>query len=147
MFATPHDFWVNASGFGHLVKLRRHIQRERHQDLQGEGDKLVGHGSELLPGLYQWKSMTVSVTASPDNPESCDATKRTVTLTATPDIPSGVTCQWQLGSGGLGQPRCPTASVSKTVSLTTRGARKFRVQTSHAIVPSVEPVYVTWDEW
>ena len=31
----------------------------------------------------------------------------------------------------------------------TRGARKFRVVVSHAVVASAEsaPVYVTWDEW
>ena len=94
--------------------------------------------------------MTVYVTPSPENPESGDATKRTVTLTATADAPSGVTYQWQLGSGiawvNLG---ATTTSTTKTVSLTTRGTRKFRVQVSHSVVPSVEsePVYVTWDEW
>ena len=102
------------------------------------------------PASIQWKPMTVSVTASPENPESGDVSKRTVTLTAMTDGPSGVTYQWQLGSGSawvnLG---ASTTSATKTVSLTTRGTREFRVQVSHSVVPSAEsqPVYVTWDEW
>ena len=102
------------------------------------------------PAGIQWKPMVVTVTASPENPESDDATKRTVTLTATSDAPTSVTYQWQQGNGtnwtNLG---ASSMSASKTVSFTTRGTRKFRVRVSHAVAPSVEsePIYVTWDEW
>ena len=102
------------------------------------------------PASILWKPITVAVTASPEYPESGDATKRTVTLTASADAPTGVTYRWQRDSGSnwtnLG---VSSTSPTKTVSYTTRGTRKFRVQVSHTVVPSVEsePVYVTWDEF
>ncbi len=98
----------------------------------------------------EWKPIVVTVAASPDNPESGDASKRKVTLEATADAPSGVTYQWQQGSGSswtnLGS---PTTSATRDVSFTTRGKRKFRVQVRHASASSAvsEPAYVTWDEW
>ena len=54
----------------------------------------------------------------------------------------GTSCGWtNLGA--------TTTSATKDVSSATRGTRKFRVVTSHAVVGSAEsaPVYVTWDEW
>ncbi len=98
----------------------------------------------------EWRSIVVTVAASPENPESGDASKRKITLTATADAPSGVTYQWQQGSGSrwtnLGS---RTTLATRDVSFTTRGTRKFRVQVRHASASSVvsEPVYVTWDEW
>ena len=88
----------------------------------------------------------MSVTSSPEYPEAGDD----VTLTATADAPSGVTYQWQQASGSswsnLGT---PSTSVTRSMSRTTRGTEKFRVQLSHTVVPTVEsePVYVTWDEF
>ena len=99
----------------------------------------------------EWRPIIVTVTASPENPESGDATKRTVTLTATAEAPSGVSYQWQQGSDStwtnLGT--SSTTSTSKTVSFTTRGTRKFRVHVSHSTASSAvsEHIYVTWDEW
>ena len=98
------------------------------------------------PAGIQWRPMTVSVTSSPEYPEAGDD----VTLTATADAPSGVTYQWQQASGSswsnLGT---PSTSVTRSMSRTTRGTEKFRVQLSHTVVPTVEsePVYVTWDEF
>ena len=104
-----------------------------------------------LPISIEWRPMSVTVTASPDYPESGDATRRMVTLTATADAPSGVTYQWQKANGSswtnLGT---PSTSVTRSVSRTTRGTEKFRVQLSHSVVPSAEPppvVHVTWDEF
>ena len=103
-----------------------------------------------LPISIQWRPMVVTVAASPDYPESGTVSKRTVTLTANADAPTGVTYQWQEGSGdswtNLGT---SSTSESTTVSTTTRATRKFRVHVSHSVVPSVEsePVYVTWDEF
>ena len=102
------------------------------------------------PASIQWKSMTVTVSFSPEYPESGTATKRTVTLTATADAPSGVEYQWQEGNGSswtnLG---AKSTSAARDVSHTTSSTRKYRVQVSHSVVPSVdsEPVYVTWDEF
>ena len=98
------------------------------------------------PVSIRWRPMLVTVESSPDHPSSGDA----VTLTATADAPSGVTYQWQQANGSswtnLGT---PSTSVARSVSRTTRGTEKFRVQLSHTVVPTVgsEPVYVTWDEW
>ncbi len=98
----------------------------------------------------QWRPMSVSVSASPEFPLSASSTMRTVTLTATSTAPSGVSYQWQQGAGGgwtdLG---AKTTSLTKDVSFTTRGTRKFRVVASHATASSAtsSPVYVTWDEW
>ena len=97
----------------------------------------------------QWRPMSVSVSASPEFPLSASSTMRTVTLTATSTAPSGVSYQWQQGAGGgwtdLG---AKTTSLTKDVSFTTRGTRKFRVVVSHATASSAtsSPVYVTWDE-
>ena len=93
--------------------------------------------------------MSVSVSASPEFPLSASSTMRTVTLTATSTAPSGVSYQWQQGSGsGWTDLGAKTTSLTKDVSFTTRGTRKFRVVASHAVVPSAtsSPVYVTWDE-
>lgn len=98
----------------------------------------------------EWRSIVVTVAASPENPESGDTSKRKVTLTATADAPSGVTYQWQQGSGSSWTNRgSPTTSATREVSFTTRGTRKFRVQVRHTSASSAvsEPVYVTWDEW
>ena len=98
------------------------------------------------PVSIRWRPMLVTVESSPDYPNSGAA----VTLTATADAPSGVRYQWQQGSGNswtnLGT---PSTSVTRSVSRTTRGTEKFRVQLSHSVVPTLEsePVYVTWDEW
>ena len=100
--------------------------------------------------LIEWKPITVTVTASPDNPESGDATKRVVRLTATADAPSGVTYQWQQGSGNTWTNLDAAAtSTTKTVSFSTRGARKFKVLVQHTTASSAESeaIYVTWDEW
>ena len=100
--------------------------------------------------LVRWKPITVTVTASPDNPVSGNATKRQVTLTATADAPSGVTYQWQQGSGNTWTNLdAATTSTTKTVSFSTRGTRKFKVQVLHATASSgeSEAIYVTWDEW
>ena len=98
----------------------------------------------------EWKSMTVTVSSSPDYPESGTASKRRVKLTATVDAPSGVRYQWQQANGdnwtNLG---VKSTSARRYVSSTSRGTKRFRVQVSHSVVPTVEsePVYVTWDEW
>ena len=100
--------------------------------------------------LVDWKPITVTITASPDNPESGDATKKVVTLTAMADAPSGVTYQWQQWSGTLWTNLgLPTMLPSKTVSFDTRGTRKFKVHLEHTAASSVESdsFYVTWDEW
>ena len=100
--------------------------------------------------LVDWKPITVTITASPDNPESGDATKKVVTLTATADAPPGVTYQWQQWSGTLWTNLdLPTMLPSKTVSIDTRGTRKFKVHLEHTAASSVESdaIYVTWDEW
>ena len=103
------------------------------------------------PVIISWRPITVIVEASPDYPESGDATKRTVTLTATTDAPDGATYyQWQQASGSTWTNLGPLTTLNtKTVSFTTRGTRKFRVVVSHATASSAEsdPVYVTWDEW
>ena len=109
-----------------------------------------GTTANSLATLIQWRPMSVTATASPENPESGDAANRTVTLTATADAPSGVIYQWQLEDAGswtnLG---ASSTSETLTVSRTIRGTNKFRVQLSHPVVPTVEsePVYVTWDEF
>ena len=79
-----------------------------------------------------------------------DAIKRVVTLTATADAPSGVTYQWQQGSGNTWTNLdAPATSTTKRVSFETRGTRKFKVIVQHTTVPSgeSEAIYVTWDEW
>ena len=97
----------------------------------------------------EWRPIVVTVTASPTNPKSSDASKSTVVLTASADAPSDVTYRWQQGNGdtwtNLGS---LSTSASKTVSFTSRGTRKFRVVVSHSVVPAETsaPVYVTWDE-
>ena len=108
-----------------------------------------GVTTNSLSTNIEWRPIVVIITASPANPDSGDATKRTAILTATADAPSGVTYQWQQGNGSswtnLGS---PSTSANKTVSFTTRGTRKFRVVVGHTVVPSETsaPVYVTWDE-
>ena len=100
--------------------------------------------------LVDWKPITVTITASPDNPESGDATKNVVTLTATADAPSGVTYQWQQGSGNTWTNLDAAATSStKTVSFSTRGTRKFKVLVQHTTASPAESeaIYVTWDEW
>ena len=98
----------------------------------------------------QWRPIVAALSASPEFPLSASSTKRTVTLTATSTAPSGVSYQWQQGSGGgwtnLG---AKTTSPTRDVSFTTRGTRKFRVVASHATASSATsaPVHVTWDEW
>ena len=72
--------------------------------------------------LIDWKPITVSISASPENPESGDATKRVVKLTATADAPSGVTYQWQQGSGNTWTNLDAAAtSTTKTVSFEHQG--------------------------
>ena len=100
--------------------------------------------------LVEWKPIVVTVTASPENPEPGDATKRVVRLTATADAPSGVTYQWQQGSGNTWTNLDAAAtSTTKTVSFSTRGTRKFKVLVQHTTASSAESeaIYVTWDEW
>ena len=100
--------------------------------------------------LIEWKPITVTVTASPDNPESGDAIKRDVELAATADAPSGVTYQWQQGSGNTWTNLdAPATSTTKEVSFTTRGTRKFKVQVlrNTVVAAESEAIYVTWDEW
>ena len=100
--------------------------------------------------LIDWKPITVSISASPENPESGDAIKRVVELTATADAPSGVTYQWQQGSGNTWTNLDAAAtSTTKTVSFSTRGTRKFKVLVQHTTASSAESeaIYVTWDEW
>ena len=98
----------------------------------------------------RWRPMVVALSASPEFPLSASTTRRTVTLTATSTAPSGVSYQWQQGSGsGWTDLGATTTSLTRDVSYTTRGTRKFRVVASHATAASAtsEPVYVTWDEW
>ena len=100
--------------------------------------------------LIDWKPITVSISASPENPESGDTTKRVVKLTATAEAPLGVFYQWQQGSGNTWTNLASlSTSASYTVSFDTRGTRKFRVVTQHATASSSESgaIYVTWDEW
>ena len=71
-------------------------------------------------------------------------------LTATADAPSGVTYQWQQGSGNTWTNLDAAAtSTTKTVSFSTRGTRKFKVLVQHTTASSAESeaIYVTWDEW
>ena len=61
-----------------------------------------------------------------------------------------MTYQWQQWSGTLWTNLdLPTMLPSKTVSIDTRGTRKFKVHLEHTAASSVESdaVYVTWDEW
>ena len=98
----------------------------------------------------QWRPIVVALSAPPEFPLSASTTRRTVTLTATSTAPSGVSYQWQQGSGsGWTNLGVKTTSRTKDVSFTTRGTRKFRVVASHATASSAtsEPIYVTWDEW
>ena len=100
--------------------------------------------------LIDWKPITVSISASPENPESGDTIKRVVKLTATAEAPLGVFYQWQQGSGNTWTNfDSLSTSASYTVSFDTRGTRKFRVVTQHATASSSESgaIYVTWDEW
>ena len=100
--------------------------------------------------LIDWKPITVSISASPENPESGDAIKRVVELTATADAPSGVTYQWQQGSGNTWTNLDAAAtSTTKEVSFSIRGTRKFKVLVQHTTASSAESeaIYVTWDEW
>ena len=105
---------------------------------------------ESSPVAVEWKVVSVSVSASPEFPQSGPAATSTVTLTATAEAPSGAVYQWQKWSSGawtdLG---ATTTSATKEVWSETRGTRKFRVVVSHAVVASAESdaVYVTWDEW
>ena len=110
----------------------------------------TGSASESPPIAVQWKPLVVTVTSSPDFPESGDASKRTVTLKATVEGPTGVSYQWQEWSGtawtNLGT---ASTSTTKTVSSTSRGTKKYRAVVSHATATSAqsEEVFVTWDEW
>ena len=73
-----------------------------------------------------------------------------MTLTATADAPSGVTYQWQQGSGNTWTNLDAAAtSTTKEVSFSTRGTRKFKVLVQHTTASSAESeaIYVTWDEW
>ena len=97
-----------------------------------------------------WRPITVVAASSPNDPQSGDASKRTVTLTATADAPSGASYLWQYWNAGSwtsigGAATTPTRSVSST----TRGTRKYRVEVSHttATTAQSDPIYVTWDEW
>ena len=99
--------------------------------------------------LIDWKPITVAISASPDNPESGDAAKKVVTLTAKADAPSGVTYQWQQGSGNTWTNLDAATSTTKKVSFSTRGTRKFKILVQHTTASSAESeaIYVTWDEW
>ena len=98
-----------------------------------------------------WRPITVVVASSPDDPQSGDASKRTVTLTATADAPSGASYLWQYwNSGSWTNIGSASTSNTKSVSSTTRGTRKYRVEVSHtttATTAQSDPIYVTWDEW
>ena len=100
--------------------------------------------------VVEWKPIVISLTSSPEFPLSGQADKRTVTLTAGGDVPSGATYQWQEWSGtawtNLGT---ASTAATKTVSSTSRGAKKYQVVVSHTSASSVtsEPIHVTWDEW
>ena len=79
-----------------------------------------------------------------------DAIKRVVKLTAAADAPSGVTYQWQQGSGNTWTNLDAAAtSTTKKVSFSTRGTRKFKVQVlrNTVVAAESEAIYVTWDEW
>lgn len=97
-----------------------------------------------------WRPITVVAASSPDDPQSGAASKRTVTLTATADAPTGATYQWQYWNAGswtdIGS---ASTSNTKSVSSTTRGTWKYRVEVSHttALTVQSDPIYVTWDEW
>ena len=97
----------------------------------------------------EWKGMTVTVTSTPEFPQSGPAATSTVTLTAGGDVPSGAVYQWQQATSSdwtdLG---ATTTSPTKEVWSATRGTRKYRVVVSHlGVTAESEPVYVTWDEW
>ena len=99
--------------------------------------------------VAEWKPVVINLTSSPEFPLSGQADKRTVTLTAGGDVPSGATYQWQEWSGtawnNLGT---ASTAATKTVSSTSRGAKKYQVIVSHTSASSVtsEPIHVTWDE-
>ncbi len=88
--------------------------------------------------VVEWKPVVISLTSSPEFPLSGQADKRTVTLTAGGDVPSGATYQWQEWSGtawtNLGT---ASAAATKTVSSTSRGAKKYQVVVSHTSASSV----------
>ena len=98
-----------------------------------------------------WRPITVVAASSPDDPQSGSASKRTVTLTATADAPSGASYLWQYwNSGSWTNIGSASTSNTKSVSSTTRGTRKYRVEVSHtttATTAQSDPIYVTWDEW
>ena len=98
----------------------------------------------------EWKGMTVTVTSTPEFPQSGPAATSTVTLTAGGDVPSGAVYQWQQAtSSGWTDLGATSTSATKDVWSATRGTLKYRVVASHVVVGSAEsaPVYVTWDEW
>ena len=98
----------------------------------------------------EWKAMTVTVTSTPEFPQSGPAATSTVTLTAGGDVPSGAVYQWQQAtSSGWTDLGATSTSATKDVWSATRGTLKYRVVASHVVVGSAEsaPVYVTWDEW
>lgn len=97
-----------------------------------------------------WRPITVVVASSPDDPQSGDASKRTVTLTATADAPSGASYQWQYWNAGSWTNIGGAATTAtRSVSSTARGTWKYRVEVSHTTATTVQsdPIYVTWDEW
>ena len=105
---------------------------------------------ESSPVAVEWKVVSVSVSASPEFPQSGPAATSTVTLTATAEAPSGVFYQWQEWTSGAWTDLGASSTLAtKEVWSETRGTRKFRVVVSHAVVASAESaaVYVTWDEW
>ncbi len=55
---------------------------------------------ESAPVAVEWKAVSVSVSASPEFPQSGLAATSTVTLTAGGDVPSGAVYQWQEWSSG-----------------------------------------------
>ncbi len=141
--------WTNLGGASRSATLSVSSSTEGVKIFKVRVAYKSGAISDSLPVMMEWLPILVAVTASSANPESGKASKRTVTLTAVADAPQDVTYQWQQEDGNrwvnLGS---PTTSTTQTVSFTTRGTRKFRVQVSHASASSAtsEPVHLTWDE-
>ena len=97
----------------------------------------------------EWKAMTVTVTSTPEFPQSGPAATSTVTLTAGGDVPSGAVYQWQQAtSSGWTDLGATSTSATKDVWSAARGTRKFRVEVRYAgMTVQSEPTHVTWDEW
>ena len=100
------------------------------------------------PVTIRWRPMSVIASSTPAFPQSGPPATSTVTLVAAAVAPSDAAYRWQEWTGGAWT-NLGSTTTRQTVASSVRGTRKFRIEVSHAVVPSATsaPVYVTWDEW